>query len=154
MSASTQLNKEQCLADDLAGDTSNRARPRVKAAIHPAIARFLEQKELVFSLIDGLGSPLNVIFPELIEEPIGRFERIYKERQLQGRIFYTSKPNKSIALKKHAALTNVGLDVSSEGELKTALSKRLSALACRSDRSKEHRLSNFVCAARHLDQCR
>jgi diaminopimelate decarboxylase len=112
----------QCLSDDLLENATDRKKPKVKAAIHPSITRFLEQKELVFSLIDGLGSPLNVIFPEHIEEPIARFENIYKRRQLQGRIFYTSKPNKSISLKKYAALTNVGLDVSSEGELKTALS--------------------------------
>jgi diaminopimelate decarboxylase len=112
---------DQCLADDMLGCSIDRSRPKVRAAIHPAIERFLANKELVFSLIDGMGSPLNVMFPDHIVETIDRFERIYKDRQLQGRIFYTSKPNKSAALKKRAALTSVGLDVSSEGELKTAL---------------------------------
>lgn len=112
----------QCLADDLLGGAAGRARPKVRAAIHPAIARFLNDRDLVFSLTDGLGSPLNVMFPDNIAETIGRFEKIYADRQLQGRIFYTSKPNKSAALKKRAALTSVGLDVSSEGELKNALS--------------------------------
>ena len=114
--------KEQCLADDLLGSKIDRSRPKVTAAQHPVIQRFLKEKELALSLIDGLGSPLNVMFPENIEETIQRFERVYNERQLQGRIFYTSKPNKSVALKKQAATTSVGLDVSSEGELKTALS--------------------------------
>jgi len=112
---------DQCLADDLLGSAIDRARPKVRAAIHPTIQRFLNDKALVFSLVDGLGSPLNVMFPDHIAETIDSFEKIYKDRQLQGRIFYTSKPNKSMALKKRAALTSVGLDVSSEGELKTAL---------------------------------
>lgn len=119
---SATKSKDQCLADDLLKKISNRARPRVAPALHPSTARFLAQKELVFSLLDGLGSPLNVIFPERIEDTIQRFETVYKERQLQGTIFYTSKPNKSMALKTQAALSRVGLDVSSEGELKTALS--------------------------------
>lgn len=112
----------QCLADSLLGTAIDRNRPRVRAALHPSIGRFLQQRDLVFSLMDGMGSPLNIMFPDHITETIDRFEGVYRERQLQGRIFYTSKPNKSAALKKRAALTNVGLDVSSEGELKNALS--------------------------------
>ena len=111
----------QCLADGMLGAPVDRRRPRVRAAIHPAIERFLADKALVFALVDGIGSPLNVIFPDHIGETIDRFEKVYRDRQLQGRIFYTSKPNKSAALKKRAALTSVGLDVSSEGELKNAL---------------------------------
>lgn len=112
---------DQCLADDLSTQAADRSRPKVRPAMHPAIERFLSDEKLVFSLVDGLGSPLNVIFPRQIEETIGRFERVYKDRQLQGTIFYTSKPNKSHALKKQASTTKVGLDVSSEGELKSAL---------------------------------
>ena len=89
--------------------------------MHPSIARFLTQKELVFSLLDGLGSPLNIMFPRHILETISCFEQVFEDRQLQGKIFYTSKPNKSLSLKRQAALTNVGLDVSSDGELKAAL---------------------------------
>lgn len=114
-------SSDQCLADALLESRPDKSRPRVRAAMHQSVQRFLEDRELVFSLIDGLGSPLNIMFPRNILEPIQRFERVYEERQLQGTIFYTSKPNKSAALKKQAALTRVGLDVSSEGELKNAL---------------------------------
>lgn len=113
---------DSCLADQLEPPMIDRARPKVRAAIHATIRRFLDDSELVLSLVDGLGSPLNVIFPDHIAESISRFEQVYRERTLQGRIFYTSKPNKSASLKKRAALTSVGLDVSSEGELKAALS--------------------------------
>ncbi|HEY9786402.1 MAG TPA: hypothetical protein V6D17_13425 [Candidatus Obscuribacterales bacterium] len=121
MTKQLERGGDQCLADDLLRQKASRIRPRVRPAMHPSIERFLRNSELVFSLVDGLGSPLNVIFPTHILETIARFESVYSERQLQGTIFYTSKPNKSVALKKQAACTRVGLDVSSEGELKTAL---------------------------------
>lgn len=112
---------DQCLADDLLKSGIDRARPKVRPAMHPAIKRFLADEKLVLSLVDGLGSPLNVLFPEHILETIARFEQVYKERQMQGTIFYTSKPNKSLALKRQASTAKVGLDVSSHGELKSAL---------------------------------
>jgi diaminopimelate decarboxylase len=61
------------------------------------------------------------LFPDLITETISKFEQVYTDRLLQGRIFYTSKPNKASSLKRRAALTSVGLDVSSAGELKEGL---------------------------------
>jgi diaminopimelate decarboxylase len=120
--AQTNSTNERCLADDLSGSKINRLRPKVSAAIHPAISRFLTNRILPFALVDGFGSPLNVMFPRNIKETISRFEQVYKERHLQGTIFYTSKPNKSTSLKREGAMTRVGLDVSSEGELKAALS--------------------------------
>jgi len=121
MTAVKKQSDTSCLADDLLGPAFDKSRPRVAPAMHPAIERFLSNRELVTMLIDGMGSPLNIMFPEHIADNIDAFQRIYDERQLQGRIFYTSKPNKSAALKKRASLTHVGMDVSSEGELKAAL---------------------------------
>tara|TARA_Y100001934_G_scaffold8123_1_gene11269 strand:- start:168 stop:1700 length:1533 start_codon:yes stop_codon:yes gene_type:complete len=118
---STKLKDTQCLADDLLETGFNKDKPGVTPALHPSIKRFLDNKQLVFSLMDGIGSPLNIIFPDHILENIDKFEQIYKDRHLQGRIFYTSKPNKSQSLKRRASMTQVGLDVSSEGELKNGL---------------------------------
>jgi diaminopimelate decarboxylase len=114
-----------CPADDLLPQQP--AHPRVRPAMHPMVERFLANRDLVYSLVDGLGSPLNVMFPDLIVDNIAAFEKVYADRALQGRIFYTSKPNKSASLKKRAALTSVGLDVSSEGELKAALAAGFNA---------------------------
>ncbi len=112
---------DQDSVDSILASKINRLHPKVRPITHPAITRFLSQRDLVFALLDGLGSPLNVMFPQHIMETIANFEQVYKDRQLQGKIFYTSKPNKSVSLKKQAATTKVGLDVSSEGELKTAI---------------------------------
>lgn len=90
--------------------------------IHPLVRRFLGNEALVYSLMHGYGSPLNVMFPSIITENIVAFEEVYNKRHLQGIIFYTSKPNRSMAVRKEAATNNVGIDVSSAGELEKALS--------------------------------
>ena len=119
MTVSVKQKEPVAAATSSAG--AAKLRPRVTPVMHPAIERFLAQRDLVFSLLDGFGSPLNIMFPRHILETINQFEQVFAERQLQGQIFYTSKPNKSLSLKRQASLTKVGLDVSSEGELKVAL---------------------------------
>jgi diaminopimelate decarboxylase len=96
-------------------------KPRVLPRIHPRIQRLLEQKDLLLSLVDGVGSPLNVIFPQNIEDNIKSFQDAYQKNHLRGRIYYTSKPCKSNALLRHASLFPIGLDVSSPNSLKEAL---------------------------------
>lgn len=96
-------------------------KPYVLPRIHPAIRRALEQKELIFSLMDGLGSPLNLMFPQNMEDNVKSFQDVYKKYHLKGRIYYTSKPCKSSALLRHATLLPIGLDVSSPKSLKEAL---------------------------------
>lgn len=92
-------------------------RPR----IHKQAADFLARPDLVFALADAFGSPLNVMFPQIVEENIANFQKIYKKHRIRGRIFYTSKPNKSLAVIRQAALQDVSLDVSSEEALKRAV---------------------------------
>lgn len=108
-----------CLADDFQPPAC--ALPRVRAAIHPQLQRFLADRELALSLLDGLGSPLNVVFPDRVAENIAGFHRVYAERGLTGTVYMTHKPNKSQALIRRAALEKIGLDVSSEGELASGL---------------------------------
>ena len=78
---------ESCLADDLEGKVDT-APPRVQAALHPEAKRFLENKQLVQELVRGFGSPLNIIFPEHIEENIVGFQKIMADRSLSGRYFF------------------------------------------------------------------
>jgi hypothetical protein len=59
-------------------------KPRVLPRIHPRIQRLLEQKDLLLSLVDGVGSPLNVIFPQNIEDNIKSFQDAYKKNHLRG----------------------------------------------------------------------
>ncbi len=95
---------------------------RLRPRIAPNISKFLENRELVHQLCDGFGSPLNIVFPDNIEENIQSFEAAYKKHMLKGRIYFTSKPCKSKALIRKASLYNVGADVSSSGSLDHVLS--------------------------------
>lgn len=95
---------------------------RLRPRIATNITQFLENRELVHQLCDGLGSPLNIVFPDNIEANIKSFENAYKKHMLRGRIYFTSKPCKSNALIRKASLYNVGADVSSSGSLDHVLS--------------------------------
>ncbi len=90
--------------------------------IHPRAERFLSDNNLVHTLLDAFGSPLNIMFPENIDENIKSFQDVYKKHSLRGRIYVTSKPCKSKSVLRRASLLDVGVDVSSPGSLKHALS--------------------------------
>jgi diaminopimelate decarboxylase len=113
--------KEELSGSTAPGSPEAMTPVRVPAAIHQSISRFLEDRALVKALVDGFGSPLNIIFPRHIRDNIARFQAVFAERQLQGRLYYTHKPNKSQALVREAALAGVGLDVTSDGELFSAM---------------------------------
>ena len=88
---------------------------------HDLVNGFLQDERLVTDLVDAFRSPLNVIFPQIIDENIAAFKAIYKKHQLTGQIYFTSKPNKSEAVMSRVSMHDVGVDVSSEGSLKVKL---------------------------------
>lgn len=97
-------------------------KPSLRPRIHPVIERFLQDRALVHMLVDGIGSPLNVVFPENVDENIKSFQDAYKKNNLRGRIYFTSKPCKSRAIVRRASLSPIGIDVSSPASLKHVLS--------------------------------
>lgn len=109
-------------AQKISSKAEDRGVLRLDPVIHPMIAEFLTQKDDVFALCDAYGSPLNIMFPQVVDENIAAFKAIYKKNRITGRIFYTSKPNKSLAVIRHAAQNDVSIDVSSEDGIKRALS--------------------------------
>lgn len=94
---------------------------RLRPRMHAIARDFLADRKTVFALADAFGSPLNVMFPQVVEENIAAFKAVYKKHRISGRVFYTSKPNKSLAVIRQAALQDVSLDVSSEEALKRAV---------------------------------
>lgn len=94
---------------------------RLRPRMHAIARDFLADSKTAFALADAFGSPLNVMFPEVVDENIVAFKSVYKKHRISGRIFYTSKPNKSLAVIRQAALQDVSLDVSSEEALKRAV---------------------------------
>ncbi|MET7575245.1 Y4yA family PLP-dependent enzyme [Streptomyces sp. NPDC005492] len=96
-------------------------RPRLE----PPLSSLLDDaRPLLRSLVDALGSPLNVLLPERIAENAERFRAVYREHRLAGRVYFAHKANQSSALVRRLAAadqTGVGIDVASLGELQHAL---------------------------------
>jgi diaminopimelate decarboxylase len=89
--------------------------------MHPDVSDFLGQASLVHHLVDVLGSPLNVVFPDRVTETITEFQRVLREEQIDGSVLYTTKPNRSQGLIREVALVGTPVDVSSAGAMVAAL---------------------------------
>ncbi|HAJ90721.1 MAG TPA: pyridoxal-dependent decarboxylase [Rhodospirillaceae bacterium] len=90
---------------------------RLRPLIHDTVQDFLDTPELVHQLVQGFGSPLNIIFPDHIAENLKSFQDVYRKYSLKGRIYFTSKPCKSKAIIRKASLYDIGIDVSSSESL-------------------------------------
>ncbi|MGP2441740.1 Y4yA family PLP-dependent enzyme [Streptomyces sp. JW3] len=91
----------------------------------PPLAALLGDVPFLHSLVDALGSPLNVLLPEVVAENAGRFRSVYRRHHLAGRVYFAHKANRSSALVRRLAACDpaaVGVDVASLAELRHAVS--------------------------------
>ncbi len=95
--------------------------------VHPLIKKFLADQEKLFELSEALGSPLNLLFPELLRENVAAFQATLDEFHIKGRIFFAHKANRSDSLTRQLALEKAYIDVSSANELRHALASGFSA---------------------------
>ncbi|MGW3968847.1 Y4yA family PLP-dependent enzyme [Streptomyces ardesiacus] len=96
-------------------------RPRVD----DALASLLRDAPFLHSLSDVLGSPLNVLLPEVVAENVADFQAVYRRHHLVGRVYFAHKANRSSALIRRLAAcdsADVGVDVASLEELRHVLS--------------------------------
>ncbi|MFD4658631.1 Y4yA family PLP-dependent enzyme [Kitasatospora sp. NPDC058444] len=91
--------------------------PRLEAPLRS----LLEERDLLHTLTDALGSPLNLLLPEQIAHNLARFQAVYRKHHLTGRIHFAHKANRSSALVRRLAATDAGVDVASLAELQHAL---------------------------------
>jgi diaminopimelate decarboxylase len=89
--------------------------------LEPPLSSLLQSASLLHTLVDALGSPLNVVLPEVIAENAERFRAVYRAHHLGGQLFFAHKANQSSALVRRLAATDAGIDVASLGELRHAL---------------------------------
>lgn len=92
--------------------------------LEPPLSSLLAAPDLLHTLVDALGSPLNVVLPDRIAENAERFRAVYRRHHLGGRISFAHKANRSSALLRRLAATDpagVGVDVASLNELQHAL---------------------------------
>ncbi|MFE1776963.1 Y4yA family PLP-dependent enzyme [Streptomyces sp. NPDC059008] len=90
--------------------------------MEPRLASLLGSEDLLHTLVDALGSPLNVVVPDQIAENAERFRATYREHHLTGQVFFAHKANRSSALVRRLAATDAAVDVASLGELQHTLS--------------------------------
>ncbi|MFD4367292.1 Y4yA family PLP-dependent enzyme [Rhodococcus sp. NPDC058521] len=79
------------------------------------------ESTLIASLVDALGSPLNLILPQQIRRNVDEFARTMAVHGLEGSVYYAHKANRSSALVRELADTDARIDVASLAELQHAL---------------------------------
>lgn len=89
--------------------------------LETSLRSLLEERDLLHTLTDALGSPLNLLLPEQIARNLARFQAVYRKHRLTGRIHFAHKANRSSALVRRLAATEAGLDVASLAELQHVL---------------------------------
>lgn len=77
--------------------------------------------DLLRTLVDGLGSPLHLVFPQVFEENAQRFRAAFAQANIPAQILFAKKANKADCLARRCSSLGVGIDVASSGELAKAL---------------------------------
>jgi len=72
-------------------------------------------------LVSQQGSPLNVVFPQMLQNNVDRFSQVFSDHAVSGQVYYAAKANKSDALMIAARKSNAHIDVASYNELTHAL---------------------------------
>ena len=91
--------------------------------IEPITQSALAATTLLRQLVNGLGSPLNIVLPQALDANLEAFRAVYRQHHLRGRVYFAHKANRSAALIRHlAADADAGIDVASLAELQHALS--------------------------------
>ncbi|KPC59238.1 alanine racemase [Streptomyces chattanoogensis] len=93
----------------------------LEPGLEPPLSSLLESPAFLHTLVDALGSPLNVLLPDRIAENIERFRSVLRRHRLAGQVFFAHKANGSSALVRRLAATDAAVDVASLGELQHAL---------------------------------
>lgn len=102
--------------------SSELAKPlKLTPVVCELIDSFLNEKSQLFQLVDGMGSPLNVIFPENLRANIQLFNEAFVKNDVSGRVFFAHKCNRSDSITRQLSVENCGIDVSSLKELQHAL---------------------------------
>ncbi|MFG3661532.1 alanine racemase [Streptomyces sp. NPDC047706] len=112
------LISQQALRPPTAG-----ARPFALTALrHPTVSTLLaDHQTLLADLLDGLGSPLHIVLPEIFEENVTGLRQAFAEAGATADILFAKKANKADCYVRSAAALGVGVDAASTPELVKAL---------------------------------
>lgn len=99
----------------------------LRPAIHPLIQEFLSDTTLLRELSGALGSPLNILFPEIVGQNLYAFQEMLDDLSLRGRVYFAHKANRSDSLTRQLSFERCFIDVSSTNELRHALGSGFNA---------------------------
>lgn len=85
------------------------------------IDRLIQSQETLLALAQTYGSPLHIVFPEVLKRNVEAFRAVLQRYQLNHELLYGAKVNKSLSLVRAAVEANIGVDVSSLHEMRDAL---------------------------------
>src|SRR5436305_277312 len=94
---------------------------RLTPYLAPSVKHFLHTYTDMVTLPLSFGSPLNLLFPTSMTEAIRTFVQTLEKHDVQGKVHFAHKPNKSKALVKQAYYDHNAIDVASKAELLDAL---------------------------------
>ncbi len=84
------------------------------------IRRFLDDPEALARVSAQYGSPVHLLFPQVMAENIERLRGVLDSAAAGWRMYYAHKVNRSRAFARTAAEAGIGIDISSAGELASA----------------------------------
>ncbi|NMX92862.1 MULTISPECIES: alanine racemase [unclassified Pseudomonas] len=89
---------------------------------HLWVERLLEQHpDTLTELVDGLGSPLHLLCPQVFHANVEAFQHSFTQAQVRGSLLFAKKANKANCFIQACAQCAIGVDVASVGELQKAL---------------------------------
>jgi len=94
----------------------------LNAVCHPQIQGLLQSnKDKLQEWVNGLGSPLHLVFPDRFEHNIVKFKQVLEQHRLGYQLLFAKKANKAQCFARVCAEQGIGIDVASIGELELAL---------------------------------
>ncbi|MCF4979229.1 alanine racemase [Pseudomonas gessardii] len=89
---------------------------------HLWVERLLERHTgTLTELVDGLGSPLHLVCPQVFHANVEAFQHSFAQAQVRGSLLFAKKANKANCFIQACAQCAIGVDVASVGELQKAL---------------------------------
>ncbi|MGL5910205.1 MAG: alanine racemase, partial [Phycicoccus sp.] len=89
---------------------------------HRTVAALLDDhRSFLTDLLDGLGSPVHVVLPQIFEQNVMALRQAFAETGADADILFAKKANKADCFVRSAATLGVGIDVASAPELVKAL---------------------------------
>ena len=93
----------------------------LRPILGPESDRLIESRDTLLALAQTYGSPLHIVFPEVLKRNVEAFRAVLRRHEIDHEILYGAKVNKSLSLVRAAVEANIGVDVSSLYEMRDAL---------------------------------